>query len=192
MARSAHTITSTRQRDGADEFAQADWHGGAVQRRQWAVARAGGSTIWSARPPTSDRTSDRVSDRDGQPTSYRTRAIRLWLYAVAALVLAMVLVGGATRLTKSGLSITEWQPVMGTLPPLSDDAMAGRIREISGHPAIPRAQSRHEPRCVQDHLLVGMDASAHRPHHRRRVPAAAAVVPVARLDRRRDCARGSG
>ncbi len=47
------------------------------------------------------------------------RAIRLWLYAVAALVLAMVLVGGATRLTESGLSITEWQPVMGTLPPIS-------------------------------------------------------------------------
>ena len=47
------------------------------------------------------------------------RAIRLWLYAVAALLLAMVLVGGATRLTESGLSITEWQPVMGTLPPLS-------------------------------------------------------------------------
>ena len=47
------------------------------------------------------------------------RAIRLWLYAVAALVLAMVLVGGATRLTESGLSITQWQPVMGTLPPLN-------------------------------------------------------------------------
>jgi heme a synthase len=48
------------------------------------------------------------------------RAIRLWLYAVAALVLAMVLVGGATRLTESGLSITEWKPVMGVLPPLGD------------------------------------------------------------------------
>jgi cytochrome c oxidase assembly protein subunit 15 len=47
------------------------------------------------------------------------RAIRLWLYAVAALVLAMVLVGGATRLTESGLSITEWKPVMGVVPPLS-------------------------------------------------------------------------
>jgi cytochrome c oxidase assembly protein subunit 15 len=54
-----------------------------------------------------------LSDRQG-------RAIRLWLYAVAALVLAMVLVGGATRLTESGLSITEWQPVVGTLPPLND------------------------------------------------------------------------
>ena len=50
----------------------------------------------------------------------QARAIRLWLYAVAALVLAMVLVRGATRLTESGLSITEWQPVMGTLPPLGD------------------------------------------------------------------------
>ena len=74
------------------------------------------------------------------------RAIRLWLYAVAALVLAMVLVGGATRLTESGLSITEWQPVMGTLPPLSRARLAGRVREISGHSAIPRVQCRHEPR----------------------------------------------
>jgi heme a synthase len=52
------------------------------------------------------------------PDAIHARAIRLWLYAVAALVLAMVLVGGATRLTESGLSITEWKPVMGTLPPL--------------------------------------------------------------------------
>lgn len=49
-----------------------------------------------------------------------TRAVRLWLYAVAAMVAAMVLVGGATRLTESGLSITEWQPVVGALPPLSE------------------------------------------------------------------------
>jgi cytochrome c oxidase assembly protein subunit 15 len=47
------------------------------------------------------------------------RAVRAWLYAVAALIFAMVLVGGATRLTESGLSITEWKPVMGALPPLS-------------------------------------------------------------------------
>lgn len=47
------------------------------------------------------------------------RAIRVWLFAVAAMVLAMVLVGGATRLTESGLSITEWQPVVGVIPPHS-------------------------------------------------------------------------
>jgi cytochrome c oxidase assembly protein subunit 15 len=50
----------------------------------------------------------------------RSRAVRLWLYAVAALVLAIVLVGGATRLTESGLSITEWRPVMGALPPMTE------------------------------------------------------------------------
>lgn len=47
-------------------------------------------------------------------------AIRVWLLAVAALIVVMVVVGGATRLTDSGLSITEWKPVHGVIPPLSD------------------------------------------------------------------------
>jgi heme a synthase len=47
------------------------------------------------------------------------RAVRWWLITVAALIAMMVLVGGATRLTESGLSIVEWKPVSGTLPPLS-------------------------------------------------------------------------
>jgi cytochrome c oxidase assembly protein subunit 15 len=47
------------------------------------------------------------------------RALRIWLGAIAALIVAMILVGGATRLTDSGLSITEWQPIMGAVPPLS-------------------------------------------------------------------------
>jgi cytochrome c oxidase assembly protein subunit 15 len=50
--------------------------------------------------------------------------IRRWLWAVAFLVFAMVVVGGATRLTGSGLSITEWRPVTGAIPPLSDAAWA--------------------------------------------------------------------
>ena len=66
---------------------------------------------------------------------FHTRAIRLWLYAVAALVLAMVLVGGATRLTESGLSITEWKPVMGTLPPLGE---SGWQAEFEKYRAIPQ------------------------------------------------------
>lgn len=48
------------------------------------------------------------------------RAVRIWLLALIFLVFAMVLVGGATRLTESGLSITEWNLVTGTLPPLSE------------------------------------------------------------------------
>ena len=47
------------------------------------------------------------------------RAVRFWLIAVAGLVFLMVLVGGATRLTESGLSITQWKPVTGVIPPLS-------------------------------------------------------------------------
>jgi len=50
------------------------------------------------------------------------RAIAAWLLVCCALVFAMVVVGGVTRLTHSGLSITEWQPIVGTLPPLSADA----------------------------------------------------------------------
>lgn len=47
-------------------------------------------------------------------------AIRIWLFAVAGLVVAMIVIGGATRLTDSGLSITEWLPLLGVIPPLSD------------------------------------------------------------------------
>ncbi len=50
----------------------------------------------------------------------RPRAVSRWLFAVAALIVLMVIVGGITRLTESGLSITRWQPVTGILPPLND------------------------------------------------------------------------
>jgi cytochrome c oxidase assembly protein subunit 15 len=66
---------------------------------------------------------------------FHMRAIRLWLYAVAALVLVMVLVGGATRLTESGLSITEWRPVTGALPPLSEGQWQA---EFQKYQAIPQ------------------------------------------------------
>ena len=46
--------------------------------------------------------------------------MRIWLWIMAALVVAMIVVGGATRLTDSGLSITEWQPLLGVIPPLSE------------------------------------------------------------------------
>lgn len=61
------------------------------------------------------------------------RPVRLWLYLVAAMIFAIVIVGGITRLTESGLSITEWAPLLGALPPLShDDWLAAfeRYRQI--------------------------------------------------------------
>ncbi|MEA2863217.1 MAG: heme a synthase, partial [Bradyrhizobium sp.] len=48
------------------------------------------------------------------------RAVRWWLLSIAAMIALMVLVGGATRLTESGLSIVEWKPVTGALPPLDE------------------------------------------------------------------------
>lgn len=50
------------------------------------------------------------------------RTVALWLFAVAAMIFAMALIGAITRLTESGLSITEWKPVTGAIPPLSPQA----------------------------------------------------------------------
>jgi cytochrome c oxidase assembly protein subunit 15 len=60
---------------------------------------------------------ERGSSRNSLP---RPVAIANWLLVVAALVVTIVVVGGITRLTESGLSITEWKPVTGTLPPFSE------------------------------------------------------------------------
>ena len=64
-----------------------------------------------------------VAETRTEPTSNSRasdRMVRLWLLAVAGLVLAMIVVGGATRLTDSGLSITEWKPILGAIPPLNE------------------------------------------------------------------------
>lgn len=50
----------------------------------------------------------------------KTNWVAIWLWAMAALVFCMVIVGGATRLTDSGLSITEWKPLLGAIPPLNE------------------------------------------------------------------------
>ena len=62
-------------------------------------------------------------------------AVKWWLIAVAALIALMVLVGGATRLTESGLSIVEWKPVTGTLRPLNEAQWA---QAFEGYKSIPQ------------------------------------------------------
>ena len=63
------------------------------------------------------------------------RRVAAWLFVCCALVFAMVVVGGVTRLTHSGLSIVEWQPIVGTLPPLSRSGLAADVRaSISSRP----------------------------------------------------------
>jgi cytochrome c oxidase assembly protein subunit 15 len=69
------------------------------------------------------------------PSDTHARALRLWLFAVAAMIFLTLVVGGATRLTESGLSITEWKPVTGVLPPLSE---ASWQAEFQRYQAIPQ------------------------------------------------------
>ncbi len=67
-------------------------------------------------------------------TPTRPVAIANWLLSVAFLVFLMVIVGGITRLTESGLSITEWKPIMGAIPPLND---ADWLSEFEKYKQIP-------------------------------------------------------
>lgn len=74
-----------------------------------------------------------ASERDAAMARNR-RVIAAWLYVCCALLFAMVVVGGVTRLTHSGLSITEWQPIVGTLPPLSDADWADAFAKYRATP----------------------------------------------------------
>ncbi|MGX1097672.1 COX15/CtaA family protein [Amorphus sp. MBR-141] len=64
-------------------------------------------------------------------------ALRVWLLCVAALIVLMIVVGGATRLTDSGLSITEWKPIHGVIPPLGE---AEWQEEFAKYRTIPEYQ----------------------------------------------------
>src|SRR5919107_5510391 len=70
----------------------------------------------------------------GPPQTTSLSAIRIWPYLLAALVIAMVAVGGATRLTGSGLSITEWRPVTGAIPPLTHEAWLAEFAKYRSSP----------------------------------------------------------
>src|SRR3954471_16968758 len=78
-------------------------------------------------------------------------AVRLWLLAVAALIFVTLIVGGATRLTESGLSITEWKPVTGVLPPTSDQGWQSefaKYREIPQYRELNRGMNLDEFKTI--------------------------------------------
>ena len=62
------------------------------------------------------------------------RGVGLWLFVIAGLIGLMVVIGGLTRLTGSGLSITEWQPVTGVIPPLNDPGWQAEFAKYQGTP----------------------------------------------------------
>ncbi len=74
------------------------------------------------------------SDFTSAPAQRSARRIAIWLFVMCGLIAAMVIVGGATRLTDSGLSITEWRPVTGALPPFSE---ADWLAEFEKYKTIP-------------------------------------------------------
>ena len=89
----------------------------------------------------------------------RPNAIANWLLAVALLVFCMVVVGGITRLTESGLSITEWKPVSGALPPLND---AQWINEFAKYKATPEYQQINNGMAMADFKFIYFWEWAHR------------------------------
>jgi cytochrome c oxidase assembly protein subunit 15 len=90
-----------------------------------------------------------VSVRDAEKTN---RAfVRGWLYVVLLFLFALVLVGGATRLTHSGLSITEWQPIHGVIPPLSAGEWQeefAKYQQIPEYQQINEGMSLHEFKSI--------------------------------------------
>ncbi len=96
--------------------------------------------------------------------SLRPRALALWLLLVAALVVIMVAVGGITRLTESGLSITQWKPVTGALPPLGEAQwraefaayqQIGEYRQINGPAGMTLADYKFIYFWEWSHRLLG-------------------------------------
>lgn len=66
------------------------------------------------------------------------RAVATWLFVVAALILVMIIIGGLTRLTESGLSMVTWKPVTGWLPPLSDADWQALFRQYQQYPEFQK------------------------------------------------------
>ena len=89
-------------------------------------------------------------------------AVRAWLFLMAFLVFGMVLVGGAVRLTDSGLSITEWQPLLGAVPPLTEADWAiafEKYRQIPEYTLVNKGMSLEEFKFIYwwewGHRLLG-------------------------------------
>jgi cytochrome c oxidase assembly protein subunit 15 len=86
-------------------------------------------------------------------------ALRLWLLVVAVMIFLTLIVGGATRLTESGLSITQWKPVTGVVPPLSQGAWE---QEFKDYQAIPQYQERNRGMTLDQFKVIYWYEWSHR------------------------------
>lgn len=93
------------------------------------------------------------------PAQAAAPKVRLWLYAMAFLVFCMVIVGGATRLTDSGLSITEWRPLLGAIPPLNE---ADWLAAFEKYKLIPEYQIQNRGMALSEFKFIYWWEWAHR------------------------------
>jgi heme a synthase len=87
------------------------------------------------------------------------RPVAIWLWSIAVLIFCMVIVGGATRLTDSGLSITEWQPLLGAIPPLTE---AHWLEAFAKYKLIPEYQIQNRGMSLEDFKFIYWWEWAHR------------------------------
>jgi cytochrome c oxidase assembly protein subunit 15 len=150
IAISAQTVTSTNSAIAPINFRSRTGMANPVLREQ-------GGALYG--PRANDKNMTTVIAALYRDEFDHCRAIRLWLYAVAALVFVMVLVGGATRLTESGLSITEWQPLTGVVPPLNELQWQS---EFQKYQAIPQYRQLNAGMSLGDFKTIYWWEWAHR------------------------------
>jgi cytochrome c oxidase assembly protein subunit 15 len=109
-------------------------------RKALYLSRAAMKTVLKAKTPIARKS-----------RSDRMWPVRRWLYVIAALVALMVVLGGTTRLTGSGLSITEWKPVTGIVPPLSE---ADWQAEFEKYKSIPQYQQFNQGMSLNEFKFI--------------------------------------
>jgi cytochrome c oxidase assembly protein subunit 15 len=87
------------------------------------------------------------------------RTVGRWLALFAVMILAIILVGGATRLTESGLSITEWKPVRGVMPPIGEEAW---VAEFEKYQRIPQYERRNAGMSLDEFRQIYLWEYGHR------------------------------
>ena len=100
-----------------------------------------------------------IQDNRAVPASDGRKLVVGWLALVALLVFAMIVLGGVTRLTNSGLSMTDWKPVTGWLPPLSHEAW---MAEFERYKAFPEYQKINKGMSLSEFQGIYAFEYAHR------------------------------
>src|SRR4051794_16833406 len=111
---------------------------------------------------TLNPTSAPLANTHGQPseTLQQNRTlVRTWLYVIVAFLITIFIVGGATRLMEAGLSITEWKPIHGVIPPLGE---ADWLEEFAKYQQIPEYAQLKQGMSLDEFKVIFWWEWAHR------------------------------